>query len=220
VFYCLVLFFDATRSDVAQKLQIDFFSYHDSMAASIAMWRRFCGLSQNNTRNKHYTYPKELWHDFLVINVYIQKHITKMEDRFFFKKVMVVDDDNMDRLLITTLLKKRLFAEEIIAVDSVFAALTYLQSLKRSNEAFPSVIFLDLNLPEMDGFDFLDNFMMFPEELQQQSMIVVQSSTSSPDDLLRIHNYPVVKKFFRKPIMSEKLIEIQCLFVERVAEKS
>src|SRR4051794_22871184 len=71
---------------------------------------------------------------FLVIflNCFLPK-MHQMDNKYLFSNVMIVDDDSMDRLLTATVVKRHAFAEEVRDFSSVFAALTWLQSLKRQD---------------------------------------------------------------------------------------
>src|SRR4051812_28948547 len=140
----------------------------------------------------------------------------QMKNQYLFGEAMFVDDNSMDRLLTATMLKRTAIAEQIRDFSSVFAALTWLRSLKRRGGPFPPVIFLDLNLPVMDGFDFLEHFMAFPAELQMQTSIIVVSATTSAEEVIRIREYPAVKRFFTKPLSAEKLNEIRRLLEVKV----
>jgi CheY-like chemotaxis protein len=139
-----------------------------------------------------------------------------MENEYLFEEVMLIDDNSMDRLLVANVIKKNSFAEKVTDFSSVATALTYLYSLQRNDGLFPPVIFVDLNMPIMDGFDFLEHYMKFPEELQEQSMIVVISATNSAEDVLRLRDYPVIRMFFRKPFSSEKLASVQKLIATQI----
>ncbi len=117
-----------------------------------------------------------------------------------YENVLIVDDSSMDRRLSELVIERSLFAGQITSCSSVLEGLCYLQSLIESPEQLPSVIFLDVNMPILDGFDFLDNFLKFPYYVQQHCAVFMLSATNSPDELERIKTYPVVRKFYRKPL--------------------
>ena len=123
---------------------------------------------------------------------------------YLYKKAMIIDDSKLDRFISTSAIERNQFAEEISNFNSGVEALTYLQSLN-STDAFPEIIFLDINMPVMNGFDFLDNYMKFPADVKKRCSIVMISSTESSEDFDRIKTYPCVHMFFSKPF-SEKIL--------------
>jgi len=132
-----------------------------------------------------------------------------MSNAYLYKQVMVVDDTDIDRLISVAFIKKNLFAEEVSAHSSVFAALRHLHALEKHPDSFPPVIFLDVNMPIMDGFAFLDNYLKLPDDLQRRSTIIMISATNSEEDFVRIHSYPIVRMFFQKPLSEAILNEIR-----------
>ncbi|MBK7964805.1 MAG: response regulator [Bacteroidetes bacterium] len=89
--------------------------------------------------------------------------------------------------------------------NSADAALDFLRSLS-SKEEFPEIIFLDLNMPIKDGFDFLMDYETINEEIKTFSKIVVLSSSISPDDINKASTNSHVFKYVNKPL-SEKYLE-------------
>jgi CheY-like chemotaxis protein len=119
--------------------------------------------------------------------------------------VLIIDDSNMDRILSEEIIKNDMFSSHITSCSSVREGLSYLLSVTSHSEKLPDVILLDINMPMLDGFDFLDSFLRFPEEVRRQCTIFMISATNSPAELRRITTYPIVRKFFTKPLTSETL---------------
>ena len=129
--------------------------------------------------------------------------------------VLIIDDSKMDRFISETVIEKTSFARHVVSYSTVADGLNYLQSLISAPEKLPQVIFLDVNLPAMDGFDFLDNFLKLSEDVQKRCTVFMVSATSSVANLERIKEYPVVRKFFNKPLTPEILKDVHVYMIKQ-----
>jgi two-component SAPR family response regulator len=98
----------------------------------------------------------------------------------------------------------------IVSLPSAEAALEYLSDpLKifvKSN-----LIFLDIRMPGMGGFEFLENFQALPEEIKQKIRIIMLSSTIDTDELERVNSNPFVLAFIPKPLTREKIAGLKLI---------
>ena len=124
---------------------------------------------------------------------------------FLYEKVMVIDDSQIDRYVASYNLKKFFFAKEVIAMASAKEALQYLSELAFTPMELPQYIFLDIRMPEIDGFEFLEKYSELPEVIQRQCIIMMLSSSLNPDDHKRAEQNKFVKRFLNKPLNQEKL---------------
>lgn len=122
-----------------------------------------------------------------------------------YKKVMIIDDNATDRYIATRNLQKYLFAEEIVAKESAKNALQYLESLAGTSEQLPQLIFLDIRMPEIDGFGFLEEYEKLPETVKSTCLIMMLSTSLNPHDLERAKNCKYVNGFLNKPLDKEKI---------------
>src|SRR5437762_5643958 len=99
-----------------------------------------------------------------------------------YKKVLLIDDNEIDNFINKKLLLKTQFAEDIVDKTTAMAALEYLQSNSSSPENLPDVIFLDIMMPIMDGFGFLDEYDKLPDAVKSKIRIIMLSSTESFKD--------------------------------------
>lgn len=123
-----------------------------------------------------------------------------------FKKVMVIDDNHIDRYLAEMVMKSiPSFTKEIILHHSAKIALQYLESLAPKPEELPELIFLDIRMPEMDGFQFLESYNLLPSVVQQHCIIMMLTSSLNDEDQERAANNEFVRGFITKPLTRNKL---------------
>ena len=118
------------------------------------------------------------------------------------KNILLIDDSEIDNFINKSVLEKANMVENIIAKTSAKAALEYLSNTE--NE-FPDIIFLDIRMPEMDGFEFLKECENFPKELKNKCAIFMLSSSIDPNDALRAEQHQIVKKYLTKPLTQNAL---------------
>lgn len=122
--------------------------------------------------------------------------------------ILCIDDDAITLMLCKKVIIKSSFSHEIITVQNGEEALQYFQTIKEvenQSKARPQLIFLDLNMPVMGGWEFLDYFNT-PEFGEFKNIkVVVLSSTIDPEDLEKSKQYPMVVDFLSKPITQAML---------------
>lgn len=121
------------------------------------------------------------------------------------KHVLLIDDNEIDNYVSKHVVSHSKMAEKISVKGSAIEALEYLETVKGNADEFPDFIFLDIRMPQMDGFGFLEEFIKFPEVINNQCSVAMLSSSSDQGDIDRAMQYPVVKKYITKPLSIEKL---------------
>lgn len=120
--------------------------------------------------------------------------------------ILCVDDDPITLMLCKMVIKKASFSNEIVTAKNGEEALKYLNSQKETNSnQYPQLIFLDLNMPVMGGWEFLDEFNTDDYSAYNNTKIIILSSTIDPADLSKAKKYPMVIDFLSKPISKEML---------------
>jgi len=124
--------------------------------------------------------------------------------------ILFIDDDPITLMLCKMVIKKSSFSNEIATSKNGEEALQYFNALKQidSNGEFkkqPQLIFLDLNMPVMGGWEFLDSFSTSDYADYNKTKVIILSSTIDPEDLEKSKKYPMVIDFLSKPISKEML---------------
>jgi CheY-like chemotaxis protein len=122
--------------------------------------------------------------------------------------ILCVDDDPITLMLCKMVITKAMFSNEIATAKNGEEALIYFDTFKKSNSnnSKPQLIFLDLNMPVMGGWEFLDSFNTTEYSDYHNTKIIILSSTIDPEDLEKSKKYPMVIDFLSKPI-SKKMLE-------------
>lgn len=121
---------------------------------------------------------------------------------------MLVDDDDDDNYFHEKEIIENDLAKTVIVKDSVKKALEY---LKTKNDPSSDLIFLDINMPGMSGWDFLEEYNKLDKELQNKTIIVMLSTSSNPKDIQRAKASSFVTDYINKPLKKE--------MVEAILEK-
>ena len=132
-----------------------------------------------------------------------------LENQSRYDKVLLIDDNEIDNFINERILTSTNFAQEVIVENSAMSALERLTDIIQNSKPLPDIIFLDLNMPLMDGFGFLDEFEKIydPETIDgTKCKIIVLSSSISPTDIDKASTNPFVFKYLNKPL-SEKYLE-------------
>lgn len=118
--------------------------------------------------------------------------------------VLLVDDDHICNFLMAKALEKLGVAKEILTVLNGKQAIDLIRDYTTNLQNLPEVIFLDINMPIMDGFAFLEAYNDLDTRNKKDIKIIVVSSSDSPSDKLKAESLGA-KDFLSKPITEDKL---------------
>jgi CheY-like chemotaxis protein len=107
--------------------------------------------------------------------------------------VMLVDDNENWRYLSKRILQKAGVGKQIITADNGLEAIKKLQTLLVSREKMPDLIFLDINMPVMDGFEVLEEITKWPELDLNQTRIFLCTTSTHVSDKEKASQYPIAR---------------------------
>ena len=122
--------------------------------------------------------------------------------------IMLIDDDPADIFYHEREIKKANPLTNILIRNSAIEALEYLKSMKEQNSIQPDLIFLDINMPKMDGWEFLTEFSQLDKVLQNEIMIMILTTSNNITDKLRAKMWNFVNGYLTKPLTKEVVEDI------------
>ncbi len=131
-----------------------------------------------------------------------------LEQNFKFKSLMLVDDNNIDLYITSRVVSKCNFAKDIKQYTSAKKALDFLQENQNDFSQLPQVIFVDIYMPQMSGFEFMVEYDKLPLDLKKYCKVYILSSSIDKDDTKRANDDMNVVAFQVKTITKEFLDSI------------
>jgi CheY-like chemotaxis protein len=126
-----------------------------------------------------------------------------------YSTAMLIDDSEIDNFINLKMLEGCNFAERVYVHTNGRSALEFLKNIERMGEKeislFPEVIFLDLNMPIMDGYQFADEFEKIPDLLKAKTKIVVLTTSLNPQDTEKSKKYPQIISYINKPLTCQSI---------------
>jgi len=124
---------------------------------------------------------------------------------------MLIDDNEIDNLINQKMIEAAAIAENIYTHTGAKSAIEFLRNMEKlevAKEVLPDIIFLDIDMPLMDGFQFLDEFEKLSTATKKMSKIVMLTSSINPQDFDRSKKYNNVKLYLNKPLSHESIQKI------------
>jgi len=125
-------------------------------------------------------------------------------NKTFLPNVFFIDDNRADNYLINSYIKLDNIPITPHFEQNALHALEYLKSLKSSN--FPDIIFVDINMPLKDGFEFVEDFtLQFPDV---DTNIYIMSSSIRPSDREKVDKSDIIKAYIEKPLTTKLINQL------------
>ncbi len=122
--------------------------------------------------------------------------------------ILLVDDDDGTNFLHKLIIKQAGVAEQVEVVLNGEEALNYLAEAVEGTKPVPDILFLDINMPLLNGWEFLDEYTKLSADKKVNTKIIMLTTSVNPDDAKRARTYDSVSGFKSKPLDDEMLNEI------------
>lgn len=125
--------------------------------------------------------------------------------------ILLIDDDDMTNFINQKIIEQTKLNCKVEVAISADEALDFLTSSGRySGDDFPSpgIIFLDINMPGMSGWDFMDRYQQLPEDQKAEIVIAMLTTSENPADREKAEKISEIDQFFSKPLTKEKVLSL------------
>lgn len=129
-----------------------------------------------------------------------------------YRTVMLIDDNEIDNLINQKMIEAASITENIYTHTGAKSAIEFLKNMEKldvANQVLPDVIFLDIDMPLMDGFQFLDEFEKLTNVTKKKCKIVMLTSSINPQDFNRSKKYDNVKLYLNKPLSHDSIVKLE-----------
>lgn len=129
-----------------------------------------------------------------------------------YHTVMLIDDNEIDNLINQKMIEAASIAENIYTHTGAKSAIEFLRNMEKlevAEKVLPDVIFLDIDMPLMDGFQFLDEFEKLTNVAKKKCKIVMLTSSINPQDFNRSKKYENVRLYLNKPLSHDSIVKLE-----------
>ena len=122
------------------------------------------------------------------------------------KEIWVIEDDPITSLLIRKLIERAQFAQTTVAFHNGKLPIQQMRKRREDGLDFPDLIMLDINMPVMDGWEFLDHYIAEFSEIKLP--IIIMTSSIDTNDVKKSKAYECIKGYYYKPVTMDNFNQI------------
>jgi CheY-like chemotaxis protein len=122
------------------------------------------------------------------------------------KCIMLIDDNPDDNFFHEREIKKTKLVDSVIVMNTGAKALEYLKA-NADEDIHPCLIFLDINMPGMNGWEFLEEYDKLDKELQSQGIVIMLTTSENPEEVSRAKSWNFVADYITKPLTKDLMID-------------
>ncbi len=126
--------------------------------------------------------------------------------------ILLIDDDEATNFIHKLVIKRMGCAEKVVVAQNGIEAMEYLQKEENGVCPKPDLIFLDINMPGMNGWGFLEEYHKLAEEQRGKVILVMLTTSLNPDDMEKARNIPDVNGFKNKPLTTHLINDIMAQY--------
>lgn len=124
------------------------------------------------------------------------------------QNICLIDDDDIFHFITQKVIERTGIVKNIRVFCNGLEAIQFIESALTFKEELPDVILLDLSMPIMDGWEFLEEFIYLKPKLGKKIVIYIVTSSNDPADILKAKSISEVTDFIIKPVTESKFVEM------------
>ncbi len=141
--------------------------------------------------------------------------MTLLKKKIKLTGILLIDDDEPTNYMNEKFIREADCTDNIIIRESGDEGLEYLRNCAENGDPLPELIFLDINMPGMNGWDFLEEYKKLDESIQSEILLIMLTTSLNPDDKDRAEKIEEISGFINKPFSVETLnIVLETYFSE------